>query len=248
MLITRPLIQRVKKICETQNTSGKISDIEYIKYISNKKVIIVGPAGYLEGKGLGHYIDSFDIIVRINHALPISNKIDYGERTDILYHILSHRSKDGIHKDLVTKDEIKMWKKEGLKYLVSRHSFHSRRVQSLLKDLSIIGWIPLRQNFYDGIKNQISNKNPNTGVIAIMHLLRLKPESVNVIGFDFYRSGVYKGYGDIKEGECADTVNSQWHDNQAQIDYLKKVLRTERRLFIDDALKEILYKSHQLEE
>ena len=46
---------------------------------------------------------------------------------------------------------------------------------------------------------------------------------------DFYRSGVYTGYGDIQEGERADKVNERWHDTDAQLRYLE-VLRRDNRL------------------
>ena len=39
----------------------------------DKKVIIVGPSSYLEGMGQGGFIDSFDIVVRINNIHDINN-------------------------------------------------------------------------------------------------------------------------------------------------------------------------------
>ena len=34
--------------------------------ISNKKTVIVGPSPHLKGQSMGNFIDSFDLVVRIN--------------------------------------------------------------------------------------------------------------------------------------------------------------------------------------
>jgi hypothetical protein len=60
----------------------KVRDLMY-----NKRVVIVGPAGYLTGKGNGKLIDEYDIVVRPNYfALPSDMHEDYGSRTDVMYH------------------------------------------------------------------------------------------------------------------------------------------------------------------
>jgi hypothetical protein len=54
----------------------------------NKKVIIVGPSSYLEDKNSGKFIDSFDLVVRINNLHDINNSKlveDLGIKTDIIY-------------------------------------------------------------------------------------------------------------------------------------------------------------------
>ena len=52
-----------------------------------KKVIIVGPSPYLQGKNLGSYIDGFDEVIKPNrvYALPEELALDYGKRHDIIY-------------------------------------------------------------------------------------------------------------------------------------------------------------------
>ena len=221
---------------------GRLPDYLYDEYIENKKIIIVGPAGYLQGKGLGKYIDSFDIVVRINHAIPILNKIDYGARTDVLYHILSRRGKDGIHKKYITEEEIKEWKKNKVVWLISRHDDRSKRIQALKHYLNgNVDWITIKSNFYNKLKKE-TGKAPNTGILTIMHILSLKPKTVNVIGFDFYKSGVYEKYGDIKDNENAGVVNAVWHDVEEQIIYLKKILQENDNLIIDDYFKDVIYK------
>ena len=69
-----------------------------------------------------------------------------------------------------------------------------------------------------------------------LHILVLQ-----IIGFDFYRSGVYEGYGDFKQGEQASSVNKHWHDTQSQVDYLQKVVTRDPRVKTDNTLTKILF-------
>jgi len=241
-LVTIPLIERrPTKTCSSGSYKyGRLPEHVLHEELRGKRIIIVGPAGYLQGQGKGSWIDSFDVVIRINHAIPVKYPKDYGKRTDVLYHILSHRSEDGIHKKLVERSEIETWVKHGLKWLVSRHESLSRRVRQMETVIDgLIPWITIHRIFYRKMANAISRKNPNTGLVAIMHLLSMPIKSLQVVGFDFYRSGVYTGYGEIRANESAAVVNSQWHDNQAQIEYLRKVKARESRLFFDEVLTEI---------
>lgn len=220
---------------------GRFSEQEYLSTLAGKKVVIVGPAGYLEGLGLGEWIDSFDVVVRINHAIPITNKKDYGSRTDVLYHILSHRGVEDIHKKLVVREEIESWKKEGLKWLVSSHGPLSERVKKMGPVIDgAFAWACVHDKFAARIKAQIGKKSPNTGLTAILHLLSSGLKSLHVVGFDFYFSGVYKGYGDVKEGEDAAEINNRWHSIPDQKIFLRRIVQRESRLYIDAHLQTVL--------
>lgn len=62
------------------------TNIEINEIFENKKVIIVGPANNLIGLNKGDFIDSFDIVCRLNDSYIISDERqkDYGKRCDIL--------------------------------------------------------------------------------------------------------------------------------------------------------------------
>lgn len=63
-------------------------------FVKNKKVVLVGPSPFMSGKKLGHCINSYDVVVRVNQGifLPSSNSEDFGDRTDIIY--TSQRARD----------------------------------------------------------------------------------------------------------------------------------------------------------
>jgi hypothetical protein len=210
--------------------------MEFTEFVRGKKVVIVGPAAYLQGMKKGKWIDSFDMVVRVNHAIPISLPEDYGSRIDILYHIMSHRGKNG--KTLVNRGEIILWRDHGLKWLVVRQSATSERVRKCAHLINtLVPWSCIHHRFSDSVKKSIREKAPNTGIMAIVHLLNAQVESLTVIGFDLYASGVYENYGDLKDNEDALEVNKRWHSIDAQREYLRKIIRRETRIHIDDHLK-----------
>ncbi len=65
-------------------------DSDFSALVKNKSVIIVGPARTLQGQRQGVFIDSHDVVVRINDVLehfPPSAELaeDIGSRADIMY-------------------------------------------------------------------------------------------------------------------------------------------------------------------
>jgi|GEM_PF-1038971 len=219
---------------------GRYAESEFLEALSGKRVIIVGPAAYMLESGSGKYINSFDFVVRVNHAIPIEHPEDYGSRTDILYHILSRRNLKSADKKLIGKEEIALWERSGLKWLVSRHDIYSRRIREMGPKLKgHFPWVCIRAKFYTKIRQSVK-RSPNTGVVAITHLLTSQLKELHICGFDFYRTGVYAGYGDFRPGEEATSVNSNWHETESQVEYLRKLVTRDIRLKPDEVLTKIL--------
>ena len=67
-------------------------------YLRNKRVVLVGPGGSLKNTGAGDWIDSFDVVARVN-CLPIPANLesDMGKRVDIYYnnHPPHHKQMQG---------------------------------------------------------------------------------------------------------------------------------------------------------
>jgi hypothetical protein len=220
---------------------GRYAESEYLTWLNHKDVIIVGPAGYLQGEGKGAWIDTFDVVVRINHAIPIAFPEDYGSKTDVLYHIFSHRNPEKTSKKLIDQNEVLDWRDAHVKWVVSRHSADSQRIKQIAPIIdSLVPWCCMRHMFYEKLRRSIGDMSPNTGIAAIMHILSTLVRSLTVVGFDLYASGVYQGYGDVGENEDASKINDHWHSQVAQADYLRKIVRRDNRLIIDDHLRAVL--------
>jgi len=66
---------------------NSVIDQDLEDYLKDKKVALVGPAPYLRGKKKGSEIDSYDVVVRIQHNIYDSD--DYGSRSDIIQSCLN---------------------------------------------------------------------------------------------------------------------------------------------------------------
>ena len=77
---------------------------------------IVGPANSVVGTNRGSLIDKFDIIIRLNKALPIPKKLmcDIGSRTDIIYNGLNTTDFPG--QNIL---DTNFYKQNGVKFVVS---------------------------------------------------------------------------------------------------------------------------------
>lgn len=89
---SRPWIEMVSGECRRLATGATSwdDDPEFARLLSGKRVVVAGPARTLTGKGLGSFIDSFDVVVRLNESFEWIREnpnawADYGSRTDLLY-------------------------------------------------------------------------------------------------------------------------------------------------------------------
>tara|TARA_Y100001938_G_scaffold142545_1_gene213996 strand:- start:5445 stop:7343 length:1899 start_codon:yes stop_codon:yes gene_type:complete len=81
-----------------------IIDTALYEYLDGARVAYVGPAPYLAGTGAGKEIDSYDVVVRIQHGIP--NEADYGSRTDIVQSCLNSNYGPPLVKHLVESPPI----------------------------------------------------------------------------------------------------------------------------------------------
>lgn len=74
-------------------------DKKYQEYIKGKKVLIIGPAPYLKGHGLGKEFDRYDVVIRLNHGINLNetNPEDYGSKTNVLY--VNQKMRSHYHND-----------------------------------------------------------------------------------------------------------------------------------------------------
>jgi len=205
---------------------------ELNEMLKDKKVIIVGNAGYLQGKNNGALIDSFDIVVRMNFGITNIIKEDFGSKTDLLYNYLSD--------EMFTNEEyIQDLLKAKVKRIIS--VYHSYKAISFINILdNRITHELIDKNFFESIKKTMY-KAPQTGTNAITHLLLSDLKQLNVIGFDYYKSGVYEGYRGLYGDEAKNVkINETDHNINAQIKYLFNLYLRDNRLVFDDEMKKLI--------
>ena len=188
--------------------------------IYKKRIVIVGPADYLNNQNLGDLIDNYDIIVRIKKGCPIPNEMhkDYGKRTDILY---TNLRLDNDTNSLSMEDLFKM-KQEGVKYICYPYPTeqnnnidyrfrknwkqNSKKINKIIPVFNTI-------NLYDFflIENYIKSR-PTTGLLAILDILKYNPKELFIIGFTFRTEWLNNN---LKKNN----IYNSYYKNNKQIEY-----------------------------
>ena len=219
------------------------------EYLKNKKVILIGPSESLLKNKNKDFINSFDVVVRVNRGIePTDNYAEYiGNKTDILYNcMLEHPDNGGVL-------NVNYFVKKKLKYVVYHPevNFHGKAVNKPPKHLSLekvkelnskkIKTEMIDYNFYNSISSQV-NCRPNTGYIAIFHLLSYEIKELYITGFTFYLDKFMPGYKDqVKKVEFKEKCfKSERHNQKNLWNFLKKSYLKNKKIKVDKYLDRIL--------
>ena len=241
---------------KTKYSYGRYHEDDYIYFVKGKKVVLVGPSETLIGSNQGNYIDSFDIIVRLNLSCPVPQILyeDVGSRTDVLYHVLIrtlHIKKASHMFKYYNKKDVTAWKEDGVKWVVSKTDAHTMRVKTFAPVINgVIPWITIPLSKLRGINTEVGCA-PNLGVITINHLLQNGVKDLYVTGCDFHMSGYYEGYGGFNKQQaklgigapgCWGQSNSKEriHALEPQLQYLNKLLKSDKRFKPDQILLNLI--------
>lgn len=221
----------------------------YLHTLNGKRVVLVGPAASITGRRLGRWIESHDIIVRLNLSCPppAAMRRDIGVRTDILYHRLLDRRLSAAIGHVHNSKEIAEWVENGVKWIVaSQTPGHSRTVAFLRVLKGMIPFLPMHATVLEAIRKMSDAHSPSIGTIAICHLLATDLAVLDVTGVDFYRSAYYVGYGGFTAEQAArGTGRALWgqrealprravpHPQPSQIGFLRTLHDNEPRLRFD---------------
>lgn len=236
---------------------------EFSSYLEGKRVVIVGPAASLNGRQLGSFIDSHDVVVRLNRDCPIKAELyaklypgkplpkieDKGSRTDVLYHVLYDQALANISGWDHSPQQVAIWQADGVRFLVTRQEPNHPRINRYMRlTKNIFPPVVMDRALRRRLKDA-TGTNPNTGVIAIAHLLGMPIQSLHVTGFDFYASGYATGMGGMTEEQAAKGVGGRggWgqsprftvpHRQDGQKRYLAELYAREPRLSFDEVATE----------
>jgi hypothetical protein len=226
-------------------------DTQYNEFLKDKRVVIVGPSPSLEGKGLGTFIDSYDIVIRMNKAFPIESDIqdDLGSRTDIHSHCLCTTIDCGgpvFYKEMKEQnvfvscpypkwvqpfyDDVTRFERDNKKWELPFHVIDT--------------------DYYISIAEMLGTR-PNSGTMTILDTLAYDVKELYITGFTWFRDGWRKTYKDHVElfGEEIGTNKRQkelsgefggTHKQKPQEDLVREIYLKDDRVFIDDVMKEIL--------
>lgn len=209
----------------------------YGRYLAGKRVALVGPASTIEGSRQHDLIESHDVVVRLNHALPVPAHLepDVGCRTDVLYHNLwSGSPKARPFPELVALlDGHVQWVCSTYPYLNLEHRW-TDDIDRFVKALS--GRVPFRvpRNLRYLRTWWECRTQPNAGVSAIADLLSFDIARLYITGFTFYAGSqpYHAGYRGVGVTPI--------HDQDRQRAFVARLLQADSRLVADAVLRQIL--------
>jgi hypothetical protein len=226
-------------------------DQNYLDYICDKKVALVGPAEYLTKLKLGNLIDDYDIVVRVNRGLEVISAYpeSVGVKTNILYNCLLNKLDNGGNLD------INFFKSKGVEWIstIPYSDYNGNcRDNSLhpMADSIFANKAKAVFNFHlmDWHDYSYINKNvkcrANTGFSAIFDLLNHKPSELFICGYSFYLDSFQKGYKKGCERDehsfAKDCFKSKRHIQPNQWNYLKEIFNNTKNIKVDPILDKIL--------
>lgn len=226
---------------------------KYREFFEGKRVVFAGPGSIMKGRGLGGWIDSFDIVVRTNN-LPVvideNKKLseDIGSRTDVLY--MNHQYYKSTY-----PLPFELYKRLELKWLcMKRCKPIDFRVLRKICSVRLFR----RESVY--LSKYIDV--PLTGMVIAYDILKNDPAELCFTGIDFYLDACLKSIrGDdpktyqsyIDESYISDNVKKEnkrrgigegkGHDVIPNAAYLKRLLDeglVTMPDFIEERLTEVL--------
>jgi hypothetical protein len=216
---------------------------DYAEYLRGKRVVIVGPAPSIAGSGQGARIDAYDVIVRVNDALPLPLNMqeDIGSRTDMLYHNMQGiRQKHQLYRDVPIVCSA----------FPNRFYFSGGNIEyTRLKPQDQLYRVMPRMRLRKLMRGLASL--PNAGLMVMDDLLSFEIKELFITGFSFYKGGVY--YEAHKPGEHAQSLKEQTeevllpelaHLQERQFDYFCRNVAVDPRVVCDSFLSEIVAKAH----
>lgn len=228
----------------------------FYDFLKNKRVIIVGPSANLMNFKKGNLINSYDIIVRLNNSFPLygSLKPHMGNKTDILYYVSG-----GIDKHfryIRESRDINVIEHDRIQFIIFKkgHNANSekyrKRFNRFYRKYSSIIRIFSMKLVTNQLKRELKS-DPNMGIIAMVHLLQTELKELRVIGCDFYKFPHYPKYSILpdmifdKEKRNLKNIRTGWkqkthHNTSRQLEYLKILMLKEKRLKLDNDLKDMI--------
>jgi hypothetical protein len=172
------------------------TNTEIEEFVKDKSVIVVGSGPTIKTNEKD-YIDSHDIVVRVNNYKILDSRT--GFRTDIHYSFYGQSIKKD-KQDLI-QDGVKfcICKCPNAKFMDSQwHNVRGkirgtdfRYIYALRKHWWFCStYVPSLEEFMETF-NLLGGRIPTTGFSAILKMLSYKPSSLALTGFDFFESKIH---------------------------------------------------------
>ena len=230
ILIVLFILYNIKK------TNTRFDD-DYSKFLKDKNIIIVGPAKHVNN---GKFIDSFDIVIRLNKGLNLSKKEPkkYGSKTNIIYMAdqgsLNILNKKEINNLDYIKFQLPKSKNESFFHPISKNEYN------FYENFKFTNKILRTDKEYLNFEKEIQTR-PNMGTTAIWDILRYPIKSLYITGITFNTTESSEHY--YKNGGLVLKEHQKiagLHNIKNMIDYCNNKVITDNRVKYDEEFKKSL--------
>lgn len=224
-------------------------DKSFNTYLRDKSVIVVGPASYMQDSNKGEFIDSYDIVIRLNGFWKPNPTMynDIGKRTTIRYHSGAEFPNTGGMWDI--QDMLDY----GVEYACIQYPKYLDYFHSDIKKFETYNEkFNMPFHYWSDLELYLSfhyylGTRLNVGMACVTDLLFYDIKQLHVTGFSFY---AHKGGHDWMPGAkpagyFLDDYDQSRHTfiNHAQIPQMKllrELQNYDNRLTIDTEINDIL--------
>ncbi|NQT93880.1 MAG: glycosyltransferase family 29 protein [Lentisphaerae bacterium] len=217
-----------------------VADPDFARFLDGKRVAIVGPAPSIVGSRQHDLIESFDLVVRVNKALPVPEQMkpDVGSRTDILYNCLLQDEEAGGTIDFDTLREASVG------YVCCPFppigGFAGNIEAFLAQNRDRFPFHHIDATFYENMVAVLQTR-PNTGIATIADLLAHDIAALYITGFTFFQGGYCKTYRGYSQQEVMSRMAKAGNHAQAPQRLLVASLsRSDARVSVDRPLRRVL--------
>ena len=228
-----------------------LCDFPSTPIFTTERVLVVGNGSSLLDNEYGHIIDSYDIVIRINHCLTEGVEKYVGTKTDIwaTTHLHYHKTPDNTTFYPSEKHNVKaIWKRTSNVKKIEMSKFN--------KNVNLFTMFKRKDN-YDVMKdynwgNLKIKHEPCTGLLTICTALKFF-KNVDVIGFDFYTDSdkptdYYREFELDKDGNH---IEDKLYQKQIEIGFCTKDIGKSKLEFLqkleDDGYLKILYREYKVD-
>tara|TARA_Y100000389_G_scaffold192160_1_gene219326 strand:- start:2636 stop:3322 length:687 start_codon:yes stop_codon:yes gene_type:complete len=221
---------------------------EYEDFLKDKRVCLVGPAPTVKDIEGNLYknkqeqidkIESYDVIVRLNIALPMPPSLaEYvGSRTEIIYNCMSPDPESGGYINIDFLKEKISWI---VASLPAKHPFTQDIIGFYQRNQNTINFTTVELDYFNELEQKMQTR-PNTGVIAILDMLACDIKEIFITGMTFFRGGYVKEYRGYNEQEVLSRMAvHKNHRQEPQLAYMKEILSSDPRVKMDKYLQDII--------
>ena len=220
-------------------------------WFKGKRVAIIGGADSAYKEKLGEYIDSFDVVVRINNGVRVIDKYhEYvGKRTDFLFHSFYTEEDEG-----KSPIEVDLWRNKNVKNLIFSYSIefldYGRKYSNNFMKVTKGKYNYSCVNYKQTLENRelVYPTNPTTGIIAINTIMACHPKLIYITGITFFRTPHLSDYRDVGLHIWRENVKSGKSAHNFDIEYkaFKKLYCQHTAIFkLDTTLQQIIDNDHE---